>query len=97
METTSVSKIYSLNKSTYINLRWIGIIGQFLTLNIVYFLFKFDFNFYLTNLIIFLGILFNAEFKITYDIGLVEIFAILFLTIVLIICPTVNIPFLTIP
>ena len=56
METTSVSKIYSLNKSTYINLRWIGIIGQFLTLNIVYFLFKFDFNFYLTNLIIFLGI-----------------------------------------
>tara|TARA_A100000164_G_scaffold330209_1_gene318480 strand:- start:291 stop:1571 length:1281 start_codon:yes stop_codon:yes gene_type:complete len=59
METTSVSKIYSLNKSTYINLRWIGIIGQFLTLNIVYFLFKFDFNFYLTNLIIFLGILSN--------------------------------------
>ena len=59
METTSVSKIYSLNKSTYINLRWIGIIGQFLTVNIVYFLFKFDFNFYLTNLAIFLGILSN--------------------------------------
>ena len=59
METTSVSKIYSLNKSTYINLRWIGIIGQFLTMNIVYFVFKFDFNFYLTNLIIFLGILSN--------------------------------------
>ena len=59
METTSVSKIYSLNKSTYINLRWIGIIGQFSTVNIVYFLFKFDFNFYLTNLIIFLGILSN--------------------------------------
>ena len=32
-----------------------------------------------------MGILFNAELKITYDIGLVEIFAILFLTIVLII------------
>ena len=59
METTSVSKIYSLNKSTYINLRWIGIIGQFSTVNIVYFLFKFDFNFYLTNLAIFLGILSN--------------------------------------
>ena len=43
METSSVSKIYSLNKSTYINLRWIGIIGQFLTINIVYFIFKFDF------------------------------------------------------
>ena len=59
METTSVSKIYSLNKSTYINLRWIGIIGQFITINIVYFLFKFQFNIYLTNLIIFLGILTN--------------------------------------
>ena len=50
METTSVSNIYSLNKSTYINLRWIGIIGQFLTINIVYFIFKFQFNIYLTNL-----------------------------------------------
>ena len=59
METSSVSKIYSLNKSTYINLRWIGIIGQFLTINIVYFIFKFQFNIYLTNLIIFLGILTN--------------------------------------
>tara|TARA_B100000963_G_scaffold132719_1_gene115561 strand:+ start:978 stop:2258 length:1281 start_codon:yes stop_codon:yes gene_type:complete len=59
METRSVSKIYSLNKSTYINLRWIGIFGQFLTINIVFFIFKFQFNIYLTNLIIFLGILTN--------------------------------------
>ena len=59
METSSVSKIYSLNKSTYINLRWIGIIGQLLTINIVYFFFKFQFNIYLTNLIIFLGIISN--------------------------------------
>ena len=59
METNSVSKIYSLNKSTYINLRWIGIIGQFITINIVYFLFKFQFNIYLTNLIIFLGVVTN--------------------------------------
>ena len=59
METFPVSKIYSLNKSTYINLRWIGIIGQFLTINIVYFFFKFGFNIYLTNSIIFLGILTN--------------------------------------
>ena len=40
---------------------------------------------FLIGIAIFLGILFNAELKITYDIGLVEIFAILFLTIVLII------------
>ena len=59
METTTVSRIYSLNKSTYINLRWIGIIGQFLTINIVYFIFKFQFNIYLTNLIIFLGVISN--------------------------------------
>ena len=59
METTSVSNIYSLNKSTYINLRWIGIIGQFLTINIVYFIFKFQFNIYLTNLIIILGVISN--------------------------------------
>ena len=59
METNSVSKIYSLNKSIYINLRWIGIIGQFLTLNIVFFIFEFQFNIYLTNLIIFLGVLSN--------------------------------------
>ncbi len=59
METTAVSKIYSLNKSTYINLRWIGIIGQFLTINIVFFIFKFQFNIYLTNFIIFVGIITN--------------------------------------
>ncbi len=59
METTSVSNIYSLNKSTYINLRWIGIIGQFLTINIVYFFFKFQFSIYLTNLIIILGVISN--------------------------------------
>ena len=59
METSSVSNIYSLNKSTYINLRWIGIIGQFLTINIVYFIFKFQFNIYLTNLIIILGVISN--------------------------------------
>ena len=62
METTSVSNIYSLNKSTYINLRWIGIIGQFLTINIVYFIFKFQFNIYLTNLIIILGVISNLIF-----------------------------------
>ena len=59
MELSSNSKSSHLNKITYVNLRWIGIIGQFITINIVYFLFKFQFNIYLTNLIIFLGILTN--------------------------------------
>ena len=67
METNSVSRIYSLNKSTYINLRWIGIIGQFVTINVVYFLFKFQFNVYFTNLIIFIGILTNLVLAYFYQ------------------------------
>tara|TARA_B100000886_G_scaffold337403_1_gene298038 strand:- start:84 stop:1364 length:1281 start_codon:yes stop_codon:yes gene_type:complete len=67
METNSVSRIYSLNKSTYINLRWIGIIGQFVTINVVYFLFKFQFNIYFTNLIIFIGILTNLVLAYFYQ------------------------------
>ncbi len=67
METTSVSNIYSLNKSTYINLRWIGIIGQFLTINIVYFIFKFQFNIYLTNSIIILGVISNLILVFFYQ------------------------------
>ena len=46
---------YFLNKSTYINLRWIGIFGQFLTINIVAFIFKFDFNFVLSNIVVIIG------------------------------------------
>ena len=73
METTSVSNIYSLNKSTYINLRWIGIIGQFLTINIVYFIFKFQFNVYLTNLIIILGVISNLILVYFYQKNIYQI------------------------
>ena len=59
METSSVSNIYSLNKSTYINLRWIGIIGQLISIYLVYFFFNFDFNFFYSNVIIFLGLISN--------------------------------------
>ncbi len=59
METNRVSEIYSLNKSTYINLRWIGIIGQFITINFVKFIFDFDFHYISANLIIFIGIISN--------------------------------------
>ena len=73
METTSVSNIYTLNKSTYINLRWIGIIGQFLTINIVYFIFKFQFNVYLTNLIIILGVISNLILVYFYQKNIYQI------------------------
>ena len=59
MKFFETSKYFSLKKSTYINLRWIAIIGQLITINLVYFLFNFDFNFIWANLIIFFGVLSN--------------------------------------
>ncbi len=35
MDLKQSVKAASLNKSTYINLRWIGILGQFITINTV--------------------------------------------------------------
>tara|TARA_Y100000590_G_scaffold269796_1_gene302975 strand:+ start:3086 stop:4363 length:1278 start_codon:yes stop_codon:yes gene_type:complete len=52
-------KYYSLNKTTYINLRWIGIIGQFITINSVKFIFEFEFNYILANLIILIAVITN--------------------------------------
>ncbi len=59
MELSSSSKSSYLNKITYVNLRWIGVIGQFITINAVTFLFKFEFNFLLANFIVLLGALSN--------------------------------------
>ena len=59
MKFFETSKFYSLKKSTYINLRWIGIIGQLFSVNLVYFYFNFDFNFLICNVIIFLGVISN--------------------------------------
>ena len=64
MKFFETSKYYSLKKSTYLNLRWIGIIGQLITINVVYFIFNFDFNFILANLIIFIGA--TSNFYLTY-------------------------------
>ena len=59
MKFFETSKYHFFKKSTYISLRWIGIIGQFITINSVYFIFDFRFNFLLTSIIIFLGVLSN--------------------------------------
>ena len=59
MKFFETSKYFSLKKSTYINLRWIAIIGQLITVNIIYFIFNFKFNLVLENLIILIGILSN--------------------------------------
>ena len=59
MEFLNNSKNYSLNRKTYLNLRWIGIIGQFITINSVIFIFKFEFNFILANIVVLVGTLSN--------------------------------------
>ena len=59
MELSKISETYSLNRLTYINLRWIGILGQLITINIVKFFFNFDFDFISANLIIFIGAISN--------------------------------------
>ena len=59
MKFFETSKYFSLKKSTYINLRWIAILGQLITTSLVFFIFNFEFNFILINLIIFTGILSN--------------------------------------
>ena len=59
MELYSNSKSSHLNKTTYVNLRWIGVIGQFITINVVAFLLNFEFNFLLANIIVLVGALSN--------------------------------------
>ena len=59
MDFEQSSKYHSLNKLIYINLRWIAIIGQFLTINSVKFIFNFEFNYIIANFVIALGVLSN--------------------------------------
>ena len=82
MKFFETSKYYTLQKSTYILLRWIGIIGQLISINAVYFIFKFEFNFILCNLIVVLGILSNFYLISLYKkIQLSDRSALLFLII----------------
>ena len=59
MRFFETSKYFSLKKSTYINLRWIAIIGQLITINLIYFYFNFKFDLILENSVILIGILSN--------------------------------------
>ena len=59
MKFFETSKYFSLKKSTYINLRWIAIIGQLITVNLIYFIFDFRFSLILANSTILLGVLSN--------------------------------------
>ena len=55
-----------LDKKTLVILRWIAIIGQFVTINFVYFILDFNFPFFYCCLIILFGVLTNVflQFKI---------------------------------
>ena len=66
MKFFETSKYFSLKKSTYISLRWIAIIGQLLSIYIVYFFLEFDFNFLLSNLIVILGAISNLYLIFIY-------------------------------
>ena len=68
MKFLETSNFYSLNKSTYINLRWISYAGQLTAILIVEFFLKFEFNYLVCISIVFLSILTNLYliFKIKY-------------------------------
>jgi len=67
MKFFETSKHYSFKKSTYVSLRWIGIIGQFISVNFVFFFLDFKFNFILSNIIIFIGIVSNLYLIFIYN------------------------------
>ena len=60
------SKDFQLDKGTFVNLRWIALLGQLATISVVKFIFQFDFYFLLCSFIIGFGVLTNLllQFKI---------------------------------
>ena len=66
MKFFETSKYHSFKKSTYITLRWIGIIGQLIAVNFVYLFLNSSFDFITSNLVIFLGIISNLYLIFIY-------------------------------
>ena len=66
MKFFETSKYYSLKKTIYISLRWIGIIGQLISINFVFFYLNLDFDYLYTMVIIFFGILGNLYLIFIY-------------------------------
>ena len=63
MKFGETSKVYSFNKSTYVNLRWIAYAGQLITILLVEFFFKFNFDYLTCISIIFISVLSNLYLK----------------------------------
>ena len=66
MEFFKASKIFYLNKSTYLNLRWIAYFGQLSAILIVQFFLQFNFNYFICIAIIIFSIFTNLflQFKL---------------------------------
>ena len=60
---------FQLNKRTFVNLRWIALLGQLLTIVVVKFVLKFEFDFLYCILIVAIGIFTNLylQFKTTQN------------------------------
>ncbi len=63
MEFFRTSNLYSLNKSTYINLRWIAYIGQLIAILTVQFILKYKFDYFICISIIIFSVLTNLYLK----------------------------------
>ena len=66
MKFFETSKHHTFKKSTYISLRWIGVVGQLIAVNFVYFFLNFEFNCFVSNIVIFFGILSNLYLIFIY-------------------------------
>jgi len=66
MKFFKTSKLHTFKKSTYISLRWIGIVGQLIAVNFVYIFLNFKFDCFASNTIIFFGILSNLYLIFIY-------------------------------
>ena len=66
MKFLKTSNLYSLNKLTYVNLRWIAYIGQISGILIVQFLLEYKFNYITCISIVFFSVLTNLylQFKV---------------------------------
>ena len=66
MKFFEASNLYTLNKSTYVNLRWIAYSGQLISILIVQFILGFKFNYFYCILVVFFSVLTNLylQFKL---------------------------------
>ena len=63
MEFFKTSNIYSLNKSTFVNLRWIAYLGQITAILTVQFILKYKFDYFICISIVLLSVLTNLYLK----------------------------------